>query len=233
MQQADIKEARDISNKTRYIKRNLLAPKELSLPYIGYRIARPALKVYNRILKSRLSPAPWMTPASIEILDRLLTKDMNGLEYGSGTSTLFFGERLGALTSVEHDEKWHQIVAQQLEQANLNHVNYYLIVPDQLETNLQIEARNRQPFDGENENYLTYYELTNTFNSDSFDIIIIDGRARVECAKRCVDKLKSGGIMVLDNSERTRYQPAQELFQDWELINTTTGLTDTSIWFKP
>ena len=233
MHAGDINEAVAISQKSQYVKRNLLAPSSAPLPYFRYRIARPFLKAYNRFLKSRIDDAPWLTPASIAILDRLLNDEMNGLEYGSGRSTFFFSKRLQSLTSVEHDTEWYDQVKATLEELEYDNTRYYLIKPDRLESNTEIERRNDQSFDTENENYLSYYELINTFDEEGFDFIIVDGRARVECTRRCISKLKSGGILVVDNSERKRYEPVHELLKDWKLIHTTTGLTDTCIWIKP
>ena len=50
---------------------------------------------------------------------------------------------------------------------------------------------------------------------------------------RAVVKLKRGGIFILDNSERLRYEPVHRKLRSWKQVFTTTGLTDTTIWFKP
>jgi hypothetical protein len=36
---------------------------------------------------------------------------------------------------------------------------------------------------------------------------MIDGRARVECADHALPKIRKGGYLLLDNSERIDYQP--------------------------
>ena len=41
-----------------------------------------------------------------------------------------------------------------------------------------------------------------------YDLIIIDGRARVACLERAVRFLAEGGLIVFDNSGRKRYQAA-------------------------
>jgi hypothetical protein len=42
----------------------------------------------------------------------------------------------------------------------------------------------------------------------SFDMVLVDGRARIACLYRAVDKVAPGGALVLDNSDYERYQPA-------------------------
>jgi len=73
----------------------------------------------------------------------------------------------------------------------------------------------------------------NTYPDNYFDFIIVDGRARVECSFNAIKKLKRGGLFVLDNSERKRYMPIFNLLENWEMANTSNGLTDTTFWLKP
>jgi predicted O-methyltransferase YrrM len=77
-----------------------------------------------------------------------------------------------------------------------------------------------------------YTNATNRFEEDSLDFILIDGRARKSCALNAIDKLKIGGIIILDNSERKRYEKVHQTFAKYPSIQTTTGLTDTTIWLK-
>jgi hypothetical protein len=42
---------------------------------------------------------------------------------------------------------------------------------------------------------------------NEFDIVVIDGRDRVRCARNAIHALKSTGVIVWDNSDRDYYQP--------------------------
>jgi predicted O-methyltransferase YrrM len=42
----------------------------------------------------------------------------------------------------------------------------------------------------------------------SFDVIVIDGRAREACLAAAVGRLAPGGVIVFDNVERRRYRKA-------------------------
>ena len=39
----------------------------------------------------------------------------------------------------------------------------------------------------------------------SLDLVVVDGRARVECARRAMPKVKPGGLLLLDDTSRERY----------------------------
>ncbi len=82
-------------------------------------------------------------------------------------------------------------------------------------------------------NYLNYYNKVNKYPDNFFDFVMIDGRARVRCGLNAMVKLKSGGIFVLDNSERQRYNPLHKALNFWPKVNTTNGITNTTIWVKP
>ncbi len=223
-----------VAGQPHFIKKNIVVPKSLSLKYLKYRILRPLLKVYNKILKAGFrAKTPWISPACISIFNSILTKSMKGLEYGSGISTIYFAHKTGFLISIEDNKIWYENIRTLLKKSNFSNVEYILIHPDHPETKKKIENRYKAKFDSENLNYKNYFEYMSRFPDNHFDFILIDGRARVECSSRAVNKLKSGGIFILDNSERTRYKPIHDMLKDWQKVRTTTGLTDTTLWFKP
>lgn len=42
----------------------------------------------------------------------------------------------------------------------------------------------------------------------SFDLVVVDGRARVECLRRALPHVASDGLIVFDDVERPRYADA-------------------------
>jgi hypothetical protein len=234
-----MKTAFDIAStiaRSAYLQQNVVAEKSFSAPYFFYRVARPVLKLNYRLFKWRNPRTPWTAQAAVTIFKKLLTQKMKGLEYGSGNSTLFFADRLGHLTSIEHDRVWYDKVKADLAQLGRRNVDYRLIpaalakLPDYsfyeehklLENEFSIRPE-----------YTEYFSFARTFPNDHFDMIMIDGRARIECALNAIPKLKSGGIFVLDNSDRKRYVTIFKVLQGWQKVTTTTGLFDTTFWFKP
>jgi hypothetical protein len=51
---------------------------------------------------------------------------------------------------------------------------------------------------GENQNEILNYKKT-------FDIIVIDGREKVQCSINSLSTLKENGVIIWDNSDRTIY----------------------------
>jgi hypothetical protein len=126
------------------------------------------------------NPIPWMNFPVVRILEERLTKDLNLFEFGSGYSTLFYAEKVRAVTSVEYDEKWLHIIKSQL--------------PD----NVNIIFK-QQDVDGD------YCRVINS-TGEKYDVVIVDGRDRVNCIKQSISALTSKGVILLDDSQRKRYQ---------------------------
>jgi hypothetical protein len=124
-------------------------------------------------------PIPWMNYPVVRILQERLTKDLNLFEFGSGYSTLFYAEKVRAVTSVEYDEKWLHIIKSQL--------------PD----NVNIIFK-QQDVDGD------YCRVINS-TGEKYDVVIVDGRDRVNCIKQSISALTSKGVILLDDSQRKRY----------------------------
>lgn len=229
--------AKKIADDFSFVKKNILSPKAFSLPYILYRLSRPILKGYYKQFKYRHKETPWTTPASIKIFDELLTKEMVGFEYGSGKSTLFFSKKLKSLVSVEHNKEWYNLVSDHLKERSITHVDYQFIPADDHLSINKIEFHQKFNLkEGELKimhRYYHYFQFIRKYPEAYFDFIIVDGRARVECSLNAIDKLKPGGMLVLDNSERRRYKPVHKVLKNWQKVYTTNGLTDTTIWFKP
>ena len=53
-----------------------------------------------------------------------------------------------------------------------------------------------------------YAPVISEYPDETFDFILVDGRDRVQCIKCALPKLKRGGWLMLDNSERRRYAAA-------------------------
>lgn len=230
--------AKSIASHRRYIKKNYLTYSESKISYFHFRLLRPFLKLYTKRLlnKWKGTPIPWMTPAAIDILHELLTKNMSGFEFGSGRSTLFIAPRVKELVSLEHDQHWFKNIEAELKSKKLSNVQYVHILPANDPSKTIGYPKNNY------ENYImpatpatcytAYYSYIDQYPDASFDFIVVDGRARVECAQHAIPKLKPGGMLILDNAERLRYRAIHDLLKDWKKVFTTSGITDTVFWFK-
>ena len=138
-------------------------------------------------LHQRLHPdEPWLTPAVVHILDKHLTKDMSGLEFGSGRSTVWFARRLGKFTSVEHSPRWFEKVDNLLKKAGAHNVD--ILFRDNSQDN-------------------DYACATDQIENGSLDFVLVDGIDRGKCAVTSLKKLKPGGILVIDDVHR--YLPSE------------------------
>ena len=125
-------------------------------------------------------PIPWYRYAAIDFLDERAAPDQRVFEFGCGNSTLWWAERTGSVTAVEHNPEWARKVAAE--------------APENV-TVLEVELER----DGE-------YCRTPLRLDGEFDVVIVDGRDRVNCGIQCLDALSPRGVIVWDDSHRRRYQ---------------------------
>lgn len=209
-----------------------------SFEYWRYRVFRPLIKLRYNSFRKKHNPTPWLSPGATLFFDEWLTKDKIGAEFGSGISTVFFAKRSKEIVSIEHFEPWYNKVVDLFKKEGLTNVDYRFIqevkvdkkknLPEILEKYLSESPSFKVKWEFEN-----YFKSLEDFENNHFDFILVDGRARPECVFFGVDKLKSGGLMILDNSERPRYSVVFDALSNWESYTTSTGLTDTTFWVKP
>jgi len=119
------------------------------------------------------NPIPWYTYPSIEYIKQLNFLEKEVFEYGSGYSSMFWAERCKSLVSVEDNEEWYNKIKTKLP---IN-VDYCF-------------TKNKETYTRAILNY-----------KKKFDVIIIDGNYRYECAVIARDKLSETGMIILDNSD--------------------------------
>jgi hypothetical protein len=66
-----------------------------------------------------------------------------------------------------------------------------------------------------------------------FDVVLVDGRCRVHCAEISKPLVKPGGILILDNSERPRYEPIHRLMEGWYKMVSNNTMWETTVWRRP
>lgn len=137
---------------------------------------------------NRDEPIPWMTYPAIAFIERRLNDSLRVFEYGSGNSTLWWAQRVGFVAAVEHDPVW----AEKIRPA--------------LPANAQL---NCVPLDHSGR----YASSIHTAGAP-FDIVVNDGRERMQCARVAIRALTGRGVIVWDNSERDEYAGAYRLLVD-------------------
>jgi SAM-dependent methyltransferase len=182
---------------------------------------------WNRYLGPGRSPLadkmPWITFSAIDFLKRVLHTDMRVFEYGSGGSTLFWARRVKELVSIEHNKSWFEKVKTELGQQGITNPVYILAEPapdpdfDKKDFHTPGDYTSHdQNFAGMN--FAAYVKTIDRYPDEYYDLIIIDGRARPSCIAHSLKKLKPGGWLVIDNTERAFYlAPFTFDRQNWKM----------------
>jgi len=134
--------------------------------------------VRSRLATDRAgNPLPWYTYPAIDYLRQLDFRTKTIFEYGSGMSTLFWASIAGRVVSVEDDEQWFDSIS-----ARVPSNAAVTLQPDLAEFPAMIHRTNEQ-----------------------FDVIVVDGpargRTRLKCCREALTTLRSGGLIILDNSD--------------------------------
>ncbi len=127
--------------------------------------------------------APWLTGTATSIIASWLRGSDKGLEWGSGRSTLWFAGRSSHLTSIEHDVHWASWVNARLVGDLKGRVSYF-VDPDGIHESAESSYVNR----------------IQAFADESLDYCLVDGLARDHCALASLDKLRPGGLLIVDNA---------------------------------
>ena len=124
------------------------------------------------------SARPWIPLPAIRKLAHLISPSWNVLEFGCGTSTIWFSAKAGSVTSVEHNPEWHNYTNQRIQSSGCQNVTLLL-----------------RP---ETEYVPNPVELPHA----DFDLIVIDGIQRDRCADLATQLVKPGGYIYLDNCDQ-------------------------------
>jgi precorrin-6B methylase 2 len=162
---------------------------------------------------------PWFVMGAITYLEDEFLEDPYGVltfrafEWGCGGSTLWLSQRTKSVVALEHDREWVESTRAELDKYGITNVSLVLKFLDR-----------------------GYVEYIDTFPDEHFDIIMVDGRRRSDCLRRAIPKLRCGGALVLDNSERAEYQEAMKAIGHWQRRDWDSGYSEgwsTTVWRKP
>lgn len=179
---------------------------------------------------------PWLTQQANSILAGWLLTTDQGLEFGSGRSTIWFCQKTASLFSVEHNPAWYEVVSKKLDALDLNNIDYRLVQKHEM----GIEKP-------------SYVEAAAELEDASLDFALVDGIFRDDCVLVAIQKLRPGGVLIIDNANH--YLPSRSIspnsipigrlpasplwevvyhrLKSWRLIWTSNGVSDTALYFKP
>lgn len=149
-----------------------------------------------RARSGRTPERPWIVPASIGWLRRRIRSDWSLLELGSGRSTVWFARRAGRVLSFEDNEYWYPRTKERLDAGGF--------------LNVELRLRAVEEFPRE------VAELPD----ESFDLVVVDfleapTTTRIDCLRPAMKKVRPGGYLLLDDSDRPGYAEAFDLLSGW------------------
>lgn len=153
---------------------------------------------------------PWIVYPAQEWLRRTLTQNMQTFEWGCGGSTLYFADRVASHTAIEHERDWSLVVQAQLKREGLSHAQVLLKPATRADGTVVNHFSNPKQY--QDLSFADYIGAIDAYPDDSFDIIVIDGRARRSCARHAFRKVRPGGSIILDNAERPEYEEIFTLY---------------------
>ena len=151
---------------------------------------------------------PWWRQDAIAVVDALLSEDAVAVEWGAGSSTFWLAERVGFLHSIESSGTWGERMHKSLSAlGTLNRLadKVALHVVDRGYCPLGHRCEDR-------ERAMRYVDEALVRPDGSVDavadLVVDDGRMRYAVMQRALTLLRpEGGVLVLDNSNRGRYDP--------------------------
>lgn len=185
-----------------------------SLSRYGYLVEKNWFQSY--ISKESLiagKEVPWFSYPCIAFLEQRQISGLKILEFGSGNSTVWFTKRNNSIHSIETSKKW----IEKLKEREI--IDMQMVY--------QVSEEN-------------YFFPIHQKNLKNFDLIIIDGKRRNDCMKRAPKLLSDNGVIILDNSDRKKYEPGMDFlldkgFRKIDFEGMTPGVTiktTTTLFYK-
>ena len=157
-----------------------------------------------------LDVAWWSYPAMKRVDEFLSSRpDARVFEYGAGASTAWLAKRAGEIDSVEHDAEFVEYVKELLADTPGVKLHAVPATPATSSTTIRSQRHGHENLD--------FGDYVGTIDqvSGPFDLVVVDGRARVDAFRRALDHLKDDGVVVFDNIRRKRY---------WDVVSRMPGL---------
>jgi len=169
-----------------------------------------------------------MSWKAIDFLQDYLKPNLRVFEWGGGGSTLFFSKRGCHVTTVESNENWLNVITanNQKESSGSGSLEIRFIA-----------AETQAP-----QKIKEYIESVR--EGAPWDIVLLDGLeraylSRLDCLKEIPGTVRSGGLVIVDDSYRAMYREIPNILKGWKrevvrgLGSARLGVTQTDIYSAP
>ena len=187
------------------------------MPLSGW-LRLPAARVRARF--NHAPERPWVVPAAVGWLSRRIRRDWSVLELGAGRSTPWLARRSERVLSLEDNEHWVAETRLRLGQLGADNVEL---------RRLPVER---------------FADAVGELEDESLDLVLVDflespDALRADAVRAARSKVKPGGLLLLDDSDRPAYASAFELLADWRerrFVGVKDGwpwVCETTIFRRP
>jgi predicted O-methyltransferase YrrM len=158
---------------------------------------------------------PWLPFTIAAALANTIDDGWRVAEFGGGGSTVWFADRGAIVTTIEHDGAWADAVRS--------------VAPPSVTIHFRPIDESPEP----------YVHALDDEPDGSFDLVLIDGEARLDCITASLPKLKGGGLLVVDDTNTEIGPPVMAMLRDWSrrdfcgLAPSKAVPGQTSCWTKP
>lgn len=141
-----------------------------------------------------------MSKREIKKIEEYLNPKQIFFEWGSGGSTIHFSKLVNEYISIEHDINWYNKINLYIQKNNIANIKYIYCPPDNdillpVYTDLSKET-----------DFISYVNIVDILPRHQYDIIFIDGRSRVNCAKKILNYIhKESVVFIHDFFTRPKY----------------------------
>lgn len=128
---------------------------------------------------------PQWAPASIPVIEKLLSKEKVVFEWGTGLSTPWIAERAKFVFTMDDDHNWRRRINAICQRMNISNVDFSVY----------------------HESEEKYLEAIYWFSEmGGIDIAIVDGVRRSESFKTAIKYVKVNGLIIFDDFERYDFE---------------------------
>ncbi len=167
---------------------------------------------YRRPVDAHGEPIPWWTYGAVDFLRERLDQSFRVVEIGCGYSTLWLGNRCREVVSLEDSPDWARFLRRRVS-SNVR----ILDVPT-----------------------LEGIDTERLADLGKFQVAVIDGGNRIECAKSLLDYLTQDGVLLWDNTDGPDWPVIRGLMREagfrevsfFGLVPQEIAASRTSIFYR-
>lgn len=160
-------------------------------------------RIYDSVAIAELGVPWWTYEASEAVADWLdaRPRPIRVFEWGSGSSTIWLSSRVDRVITIEHDDEFAAVIGEHLDPLGNVELRHVRAVPS-ADPRIGSAKKGNEGLD--------FFDYVHAIDAETepFDLIVIDGRAREACLTAALPHLRPDGLVLFDDPHRARYRRA-------------------------